>query len=202
MRIEQRHVTTVNLQDGKARDFVIFRDPRGCKVSCATRDEVLNVLLSYEDFQRFCQAVVQPNGDQCARDQYPPAADVPLAATPSTAAGSSIRVERRQVTTVALHPSRAREFALGQDDRGYKLSSVSKDEVVTVLLSPYDFQKLRQQVAKWEWRDVRKDHCTAITAAPAALAPAESCEVAVPVAPAVAAASACPWGTIDWLGFN
>ena len=43
-------------------DFVVYRDPRGCKVTCAARDEVLNVLLSYHDFQRLCQAVVQPNG--------------------------------------------------------------------------------------------------------------------------------------------
>ena len=191
MQIEQRHVTTVNLRDGKARDFLVFRDPRGCKVSCVARDEVLNVLLSYQDFQRLCQTVVQPNGGT-----HPRAAEAaPVAAPAAPARAGSIRVERRQVTTVALHPSRAREFSLSKDDRGYALNSLSQDELVTILLSPYDFQKLRQQVAQWEWRDVRKDHATAITAtAPTA---AETCEVAVPVAPAV-----YPWGSIDWLGFN
>jgi hypothetical protein len=197
MQIEQRHVTTVNLHDSKARDFVVFRDPRGCKISCVTRDEVLNVVLSYQDFQRLCQTVVQPSGGD---GRATTAESVPVAA-PAPPAGGSIRVDQRQVTTVALHPSRPREFTLSQDDRGYRLTSASKDEVVTVLLSPYDFQKLRQQVARWEWRDVRRDHSTAITAMPPALAAAETCEVAVPVAPAVAAAS-YPWGTIDWLGFN
>jgi hypothetical protein len=193
MHVEQRHVTTVNMQDGQSRDFVVYRDPRGCKVSCAARDEVLNVLLSYQDFQRLCQAVVQPNG----ADRLAAVGEaVPVAEPPAPANGGSIRVEHRRVTTVALHPTRAREFTLSRDDRGYRLSSVSKDEVVTVLLSPYDFQKLRQQVARWEWRDVRRDHATAITATP----PAETCEVAVPVAPAVA--TAYPWGAIDWLGFN
>jgi hypothetical protein len=196
MQIEQRHVTTVNLHDSKARDFVVFRDPRGCKISCVTRDEVLNVLLSYQDFQRLCQTVVQPNGGD---GRVTTAESVPVAA-PAPPAGGSIRVDQRQVTTVALHPSRPREFTLSHDDRGYRLTSTSKDEVVTVLLSPYDFQKLRQQVARWEWRDVRRDHLTAITATPP-LTAAETCEVAVPVAPAVAAAS-YPWGTIDWLGFN
>jgi hypothetical protein len=203
MHVEQRHVTTVNLQDGKARDFVVFRDPRGCKVSCLTRDEVLNLLLSYQDFQRLCQTLAQPNGGECARPPRGAASEaVPVGrpAPPAPPAGSSICVERRQVTTVSLHPSRARAFSLGKDDRGYALSSVSPHEVVTVLLSPYDFQKLRQQVAQWEWRDVRKDSTTAITAAPPAAA--ETCEVAVPVAPAVAAATADPWGAIDWLGFN
>jgi hypothetical protein len=194
MHVEQRHVTTVNMQDGQARDFVVFRDPRGCKVSCAARDEVLNVLLSYHDFQRLCQAVVQPNGS----DHAGATAEAVPVAEPSAAATGSIRVEHRRVTTVALHPSRAREFTLGRDERGYRLSSVSKDEVVTILLSSHDFHKLRQQVSRWEWRDVRRDHATAITATPPAAA--ETCEVAVPVAPAVA--TAYPWGAIDWLGFN
>jgi hypothetical protein len=200
MHVEQRHVTTVNLQDGKARDFVVFRDPRGCKVSCLTRDEVLNLLLSYQDFQRLCQTLAQPNGGDWPRAPRGAAAEAVPAGPPAAPAGSSICVERRQVTTVSLHPSRARAFSLSNDERGYALSSVSQDEVVTVLLSPYDFRKLRQQVAQWEWRDVRKDHATAITAGPPAAA--ETCEVAVPVAPAVAAATADPWGSIDWLGFN
>jgi hypothetical protein len=196
MQIEQRHVTTVNLRDGKARDFLVFRDPRGCKVSCVARDEVLNVLLSYQDFQRLCQTVVQPNGGT-----HPRAAEAaPVAAPAAPARAGSIRVERRQVTTVALHPSRAREFALSQDERGYKLTSTSPDEAVTLLLSPYDFQKLRQQMAKWEWRDVRRDYVTSITATPPAAVAAETCEVAVPVAPVVG--STYPWGTVDWLGFN
>jgi hypothetical protein len=196
MHVEQRHVTTVNLQDGQARDFVVFRDPRGCKVSCVTRDEVLNVLLSYQDFQRLCQTLAQPDSGPCAGEPPAAEADPPAPA----AAGHGVRLERRQVTTLALHPSRAREFSLGKDDRGYRLSSAAQDEVVTLLLSPYDFHKLRQQVARWEWRDVRRNHVTAITATPPAAA--ETCEVAVPVAPAVAAATAYPWGTIDWLGFN
>jgi hypothetical protein len=199
MHIEQRHVTTVNLQDGQARDFVIFRDPRGCKVSCVTRGEVLNVLLSYQDFQRLCQTLAQPGADQPERAARPAA---PTATPRPALAGGSIRVEQRQVTTVALHPSRAREFALNKDGHGYRLSSVSNDEVVTILLSPSDCHKLRQQVGRWEWRDVRKEPSTAITAVPAAFAPAQTCEVAVPVAPAVSPATTYPWGSIDWLGFN
>jgi hypothetical protein len=201
MHVEQRHVTTVNLQDGQARDFVVFRDPRGCKVSCVTRDEVLNLLLSYQDFQRLCQTLAQPNGHDAGHDHRGSAGAVPPAAPPA-AHGAGVRVERRQVTTVSLHPSQVRHFTLTKDERGYRLGSASEDEVVTVLLSPYDFQKLRQQVARWEWRDVRRDHATAITAAQPAPVAAETCEVAVPVAPAVAAPAAYPWGAIDWLGFN
>jgi hypothetical protein len=197
MHVEQRHVTTVNLQDSQARDFLVFRDPRGCKVSCVTRDEVLNIFLSYQDFQRLCQTLVQPNG---ADHPSPVSETIPLATPPALPTGHSIRVERRQVTTVALHPSRSREFSLTRDERGYKLTSVSREEVVTILLSANDFGKLRQQVARWEWRDVRKDLATAITTTPPVLAATERCEVAVPLAPAVA--SSYSWGSIDWLGFN
>ncbi len=192
MHVEQRHVTTVNLQDGLARDFVIVRDPRGCKVTCAARDEILNLLLSYQDFQRLCQTVAQPDG---ADVPGATAEAVPPAEPPVEAAGASICVEHRRVTTVALHPSRAREFALDHDHRGYRLSSVARDEVVTIFLSADDFRKLRRQVARWEWRDVRRDHSTAITATPPSPA-AAACEDTVPVAPAYA------WGAIDWLGFN
>jgi hypothetical protein len=197
MHVEQHHVTLVNLQDSQSRDFVVFRDSRGCKVSCAARDEVLNILLSYQDFQRLCQTIVQPNGSDGGRDHHAEA--VPVTAPP-VAANGSIRVEQRHVTTVALQPTRTREFTLSKDDRGYQLSSVSKDEVVTILLSAGDFQKLRHQVARWEWRDVRKDCSTAITATPPRQSPAETCEMAVPVAQAVA--TTYPWGAIDWLGFN
>jgi hypothetical protein len=193
VHVEQRQVTTIDLHDGKARDFVVVRDSRGCKVSGVARDEVVNVLLSYQDFQRLCQTLAQPSSPEAARDDAPAPRGGSGAAPPDDEppAGSTIRVEQRQVTTVSLHPSRARDFVLSRDERGYQLSSVSRDEVVTVLLGAGDFHKLRRQVAQWEWRDVRRD--------PEPVA--QVCEVAVPAAPEVAAVTA-PWVTIDWLGFN
>ena len=220
MHIEQRHVTTVNLHDGKARDFVVFRDGRGCKVSALARDEVLNVFLSCQDFQRLGQTLVRPNG----HDVKDVPADAPAAdggASPSvsettTPGWTTIRVDQRQVTTVALHPSRAREFVLSRDDRGYKLSCVAKDEVVTLLLAPGDFHKLRQQVAKWEGRPsaearrdgadgreeaahVRRDVPEAHEARRPHQPISETCEVA---GPGRAEVVPYPWGGIDWLGFN
>ena len=99
MHVEQHHVTLVNLQDSQSRDFVVFRDSRGCKVSCAARDEVLNILLSYQDFQRLCQTIVQPNGSDGGRDLH--AEGCPRDGMPPVAANGSIRVEQRHVTTVA-----------------------------------------------------------------------------------------------------
>jgi hypothetical protein len=195
VNIEQRHVTTVNLQDGKVRDFVVYRDSRGCKLSAIARDEAVNVLLSFQDFQRLCQTLAQPGEADLTRDvtlatdepRLPPA---PADTTPTGPGWTTIRVEQRQVTTVVLHPGRARDFVLSRDDRGYKLSCVSKDEVVSLLLSPADYHKLRQQVGRWEWRDVRREPFGT-----------EACEVAVPAVAEVAGAAG-PWHNIDWLGFN
>jgi hypothetical protein len=221
MNIEQRHVTTINLQDGKTRDFVIFRDTRGCKVSCTARDEVLNILLSYQDFQHLCQTVAQGNGHGPSKESAPfeSSADV----TDET--WCSVRVEQRHVTNVSLHPSKSREFSLSKDDRGYKIFSVSKEEVMTVLLSPHDYAKLRGQLCRWEWRETgRKETATQsmfptqstvttqtmppVQMSDAHLQPTsvavETCEVSVPVNPAVTAAgpTSYPWRGIDWLGFN
>jgi hypothetical protein len=220
MNIEQRHVTTINLQDGKARDFVISRDTRGCKVSCSARDEVLNILLSYQDFQYLCQTVAQGNGHALSKESAPCAGS---SAMPSES-WSSVRVEQRHVTNVSLHPAKSRDFSLSKDDHGYKICSVSKEEVMTVLLSPHDFAKLRGQLCRWEWREtshketamrsVFPTHSTLTTqtTAPvqmsAHLQPTnvavETCEVSVPVNPAVPpiVPTNYPWRGIDWLGFN
>jgi hypothetical protein len=92
MHVEQRHVTTVNLLDGRARDFVVVRDPHGCKVSCVTRDAVLHVLLSYQDFQRLCQTVLPPDGGEDVHKDHataitaaPPELAPAVAAAPASA---------------------------------------------------------------------------------------------------------------------
>jgi hypothetical protein len=219
MNIEQRHVTTINLQDGKARDFVIFRDTRGCKVSCTARDEVLNILLSYQDFQHLCQTVAQGNGHTVSKECAPCEGTTEI---PSET-WSSVRVEQRHVTNVSLHPARTRDFSLSKGDHGYKICSVSKEEIVTVLLSPHDYMKLRGQLCRWEWRDsghretpLRSMFPTPATVTTHTTSPVhdvnlqptsvavETCEVSVPVNPVVSAAvpTSYPWRGIDWLGFN
>jgi len=59
-----------------------------------------------------------------------------------------MRVQQKQVTVVNLHDGRPREFALTRDQDGYRLTAVSDDEVVNVLLCETDLQKLRRELAK------------------------------------------------------
>jgi hypothetical protein len=227
MQIDQRHVTTIQMQDGKPRDFVVSRDNRGCKISCVARDEVLNLLISFQEFQRLCQAIAQPCPEEMPEASAGGAAEAAPAVSETTTPGwTTIRVDQRQVTTVALHPSRSREFHLGREGDGYKVSCVSREEVVTLLLSAADFHKLRQQVAKWEWRDVRRERETVelrrdppeprtahvevrFDAAEAVIREPhevrrpseerEACETAGVGRPTPGPYS---WGPIDWLGFN
>lgn len=191
MHIDQRHVTTVNLQDTRAREFVLSRDSWGCKISSVAKDEVCNFILSLHDFCKLQQELVQYAVRDLPRETYAgpgEAAETPAATETVGYRWGSVRVDQRHVTTIGLHPSRTRDFLLARDDRGYKLSSVAKDEVVNILLSPPDFHKLRQQVGRSEWKEIKKDHPTV----------AEAC--ATETVPADVSAYECT--TVDWLGFN
>src|SRR4051812_33612176 len=160
MHVDQRHVTTVNLQDIKAREYVLSRDGWGCKISCVAKDEVCNFVLSLHDFCKMRHELVQyamrdlPSDTHTARHD---AAETPAATETGGYHWGTVRVDQRHVTTVGLHPTRSREFVLSRDDRGYKLSSVAKDEVVNILLSPADFHKLRHQVGRSEWKETPKE---------------------------------------------
>lgn len=93
-----------------------------------------------------------------------------------------MHVEQKHVTIVNLHDGKRREFVLLRDERGYRLTAVSPEEVVNVLLSASDLVKLRREVAK--------------EMSPTAFE--ESFTATPPPLPVVAAA---PIAT-DWLSFN
>jgi hypothetical protein len=94
----------------------------------------------------------------------------------------SMHVEQKHVTIVNLHDGKRREFVLLRDERGYRLTAISPEEVVNVLLSASDLLKLRREVAK-EISQPNFDEC--ITATP----------------PPLPVAAAAPIAT-DWLSFN
>jgi hypothetical protein len=91
-----------------------------------------------------------------------------------------MQVEQKHVTIVDLHDGKRRDFELHRDERGYRLTAVSLDEVVNVLLSAYDLAQLRREVAKCV-APPTFDECITV-APPTATAP-------VPIA-------------TDWLSFN
>jgi hypothetical protein len=62
--------------------------------------------------------------------------------------GDLMRVQQKQVTIVNLQDGQPREFVLNRDHDGYRLTAMSEDEVVNVLLCEGDVQKLRQELAK------------------------------------------------------
>lgn len=180
MHIDQRYVTTIDLHDGKVRDFVLLRDGAGYKLSGVSGDDVLHVQLSYQDLYRLRQELVRPAAE---RERSPERSTGAAAFGGTGYTWGAVRVEQRHVTTVSLQAGKLHDVLLRRDDRGYKLSCVSPDEVVTLLLPAHDLGKLRDVLR----RDAEAD-----------AAPTES---AAPVNTGVLAA-AHPGLRLDWLSFN
>ena len=68
-----------------------------------------------------------------------------------------MHIDQRQVTAVCVRDGRERECVLRNDGPGFKLSFVSKEDVVHIYLSTRDLQKLRQEVGRWDFKEYRKD---------------------------------------------
>lgn len=224
MNIEQRQVTTINLQDGKARDFVVHRDGPVCTISGVCGDEVVRVVMSPQDFQRLAHTLGQPVSPECAGSAAAQGSCTAGEAACGCGGQSGIQVERRQVTTVTLVPSRTRDFVLTHDERGCTLTSLAREEVVTLHLSAGDFHKLRHQVAPHSGWTGRRDpaHETirdkpsyahgnggisrarpGLVTLPAGPSPAPGRnEPATPPPASGATRSPYVWTGIDWLGYN
>jgi hypothetical protein len=105
-----------------------------------------------------------------------------------------MQIDQRHVTTVNLHDGRARDLVLLEDGRGYRLSWVSREDIVHVLLSEQDLRKLRHELARTEVKDGRKEPHPVPEPRPVV-------EVAEPCAPAPQSYH-FQWSTMDWLSFN
>jgi hypothetical protein len=68
-----------------------------------------------------------------------------------------MQVDQRRVTAISLRDGCDRECLLVHDGAGYRLSFVSRDDVVNLYLSAADLHKLRQEIAVRSGREIRKD---------------------------------------------
>lgn len=101
MHIDHKHVTTLDLQDGKAREFTLRRDDRGYRLTAVSKDETVSILLSSDDVRRIRQALGEPIVER----------EPPVVVEPAPAAGSynfpcvTAPVASEQTTTVSLQTS-------------------------------------------------------------------------------------------------
>jgi hypothetical protein len=105
-----------------------------------------------------------------------------------------MQIDQRQVTTLNLHDGRARDLVLLEDGRGYRLSWVSGEDIVHVLLSAQDVHRLRHELAKVDGKDGRKE-----------LRPVPEPRPTVEVRESRASMPESyhfQWSTLDWLSFN
>lgn len=58
-----------------------------------------------------------------------------------------MQIDQRRVATISLQQEPRREVYVHPEGKGYRLCLVAKDEVVNILLSAEDLQKLRRAVA-------------------------------------------------------
>jgi hypothetical protein len=121
-----------------------------------------------------------------------------------------MQIDQRHVTTVNLHDGRSRDFLLQPDGRGYKLSLVSRDDVVHILLSPHDLTKLRQELGKTDFHDARdvregkearQEHAPGKEHRPLAEG-RKAAKERPDEEPGDGGSYVFQWSTLDWLSFN
>src|SRR5437660_4007873 len=112
-----------------------------------------------------------------------------------------MQIDQRQVTAITLRDGRERDCLLCQEGAGYRLTLVSKDDVVNIFLSPRELVKLRQELARADVREIRKDaeHCQEPKGGWGVHEPCMNGLVASPVG---ADCVAVTWSKVDWLSYN
>lgn len=121
-----------------------------------------------------------------------------------------MQIDQRHVTTVNLHDGRSRDFLLQPDGRGYKLSLVSRDDVVHVLLSPHDLTKLRQELGKTDFHDARdvreakeaRKEPTPVKESRPSVEVRKAAKERSDEEPGDTGSYIFQWSTLDWLSFN
>ena len=68
-----------------------------------------------------------------------------------------MQIDQRRVATISLQQEPKREVYIHPEGRGYRLCLVAKDEVVNILLSTEDLQKLRRAIASVDLGDSGRD---------------------------------------------
>src|SRR5262245_26991044 len=57
MRIDQKHVTAVWMQDGREREICLYREGSNYRLSFLSKEEVLNVWLNARDLRKVYQEI-------------------------------------------------------------------------------------------------------------------------------------------------
>jgi|GEM_PF-4522295 len=144
MQIEQRRITRIDLHDGKARCFVLQREDPGYKLSAVSKDDVLHIVCSAQDLQRMRQEVMRPEYATPWKGHVAPETWATRTSYETESFGHGhVRIDHRQVTTVALSSGKVHHCSVEADARGYLLTCTTPDEVLHVHLPAHDLYRLR-----------------------------------------------------------
>lgn len=71
MHIDHRQVTTINLQDGKPREYALLSDHQGYKLAAVSEDGVVHIALSSRDLQKMRKVLLREPVDGYAEMPAP-----------------------------------------------------------------------------------------------------------------------------------
>ncbi len=109
-----------------------------------------------------------------------------------------MQIDQRRVATISLQPEHKREVYIHPEGRGYRLCLVAKDEVVNILLSAEDLQKLRRAVATVDSGEGQRE----LVFAEIEGRKKRSFYSVPNASSAFALLDALNWNELDWLSFN
>jgi hypothetical protein len=106
-----------------------------------------------------------------------------------------MRIEHHQVTVIDLRDGKSRCFSLQRENGGFKLSAVSKDDVLHLWCSAADLLRLREALGL-----VHADSTTVVPDRPEP--PAERTPTAEPLSALLPGRHASRWSEVEWLAYN
>jgi hypothetical protein len=110
--------------------------------------------------------------------------------------GQAMHVDQKHVTAISLRDGRDRDCVLLHDGAGYRLSLISRDDIVNIFLSPSDLQKLHQEVVAAASLHRPVDAAPDFTSL-------KTWTVHAPcAAPMHGAGKSFAWGSAEWLAYN
>jgi hypothetical protein len=109
-----------------------------------------------------------------------------------------MQIDQRRVATISLQQEPKREVYIHPEGRGYRLCLVAKDEVVNILLSTEDLQKLRRAIATLDLGDSPLEFAFAETEARRK----HSAYSAQKTWSVFSELDQLNWKDLDWLSFN
>lgn len=59
MEVGQKHITTIRMHDAKGSDVLLVKEGSDYHLKLVSSENVVNIILGYQDIRKLCQQIVQ-----------------------------------------------------------------------------------------------------------------------------------------------